>query len=305
MMIRVNLGGIVPLSTVDWPGRAATVVFLRGCPLRCPHCQNPRLQSGERYVPLHYIASRIVSEVKGLRGVPRHIALFDGSDSETSSCRFTYSSSSPAGHSSSSDLQISIDEAVQRAHSKPFVDTLVLSGGEPLLQLGACVRLLRLGKSMDLKTGIETSGVFPENLQKLLEDGLVDRVFIDIKTSLHEPDYEVATGRGNNAPAVLSSLEICFRSGVSFEARSTVFPNMPSESQLVEIAEMLCSLNDRYPQSSFDGLTLQQGHPREGEKAFAPISAEAMQEIAASCRAACHEQLLVRVHAAPTIALKN
>ncbi|MCU0637876.1 MAG: radical SAM protein [Methanothrix sp.] len=251
------------------------------------------------------MASRIVSEVKGLRGVPRQEALFDGPDSETSSCRFSYSSSSPARHSSSSDLQISIDEAVSRARSKPFVDTLVLSGGEPLLQPVACVRLLRLGKSMDLKTGIETSGVFPENLQKLLWDGLVDRVFLDIKTALHEPDYEIATGRGNNAPAVLSSLEICFRSGVSFEARSTIFPNMPSESQLVKIAEMLCSLKDRYPQSSFDGMTLQQGRAQESEKAFEPISAEAMQNMAASCRAACHEQLLIRVHAASKIALKN
>ena len=34
---------IIPLSTVDWYGRAATVVFLMGCPFRCPYCQNHAL----------------------------------------------------------------------------------------------------------------------------------------------------------------------------------------------------------------------------------------------------------------------
>ncbi len=34
---------IIPLSTVDWYGRAVTVVFLMGCPFRCPYCQNHAL----------------------------------------------------------------------------------------------------------------------------------------------------------------------------------------------------------------------------------------------------------------------
>lgn len=36
----VNFGGIVPLSTVDWRGRSAVVVFFNGCPFRCPYCHN-------------------------------------------------------------------------------------------------------------------------------------------------------------------------------------------------------------------------------------------------------------------------
>ena len=31
---------MVPLSTVDWPGKLAAAVFLQGCPLACPYCQN-------------------------------------------------------------------------------------------------------------------------------------------------------------------------------------------------------------------------------------------------------------------------
>ena len=42
----VNFGGFVPVSTVDWPGRAVCTVFLRGCPARCPYCHNAALLGG-------------------------------------------------------------------------------------------------------------------------------------------------------------------------------------------------------------------------------------------------------------------
>lgn len=37
------LGGIVEVSTVDYPGKVVSVVFLCGCPFRCPYCQNWKL----------------------------------------------------------------------------------------------------------------------------------------------------------------------------------------------------------------------------------------------------------------------
>ncbi|NYT05218.1 MAG: anaerobic ribonucleoside-triphosphate reductase activating protein [Methanomicrobiales archaeon] len=45
--MQVNFGGFVPLSTVDWPGRAVCTVFLRGCPVRCHYCHNRDLQAGD------------------------------------------------------------------------------------------------------------------------------------------------------------------------------------------------------------------------------------------------------------------
>ncbi|PIN76423.1 anaerobic ribonucleoside-triphosphate reductase activating protein, partial [Candidatus Woesearchaeota archaeon CG10_big_fil_rev_8_21_14_0_10_47_5] len=34
------IGGVIPVSTVDWPGMLCSVVFLAGCDFRCPYCQN-------------------------------------------------------------------------------------------------------------------------------------------------------------------------------------------------------------------------------------------------------------------------
>lgn len=39
----LSVGGLVPLSTVDYPGRIAAVVFCQGCPWRCAYCHNPHL----------------------------------------------------------------------------------------------------------------------------------------------------------------------------------------------------------------------------------------------------------------------
>ena len=40
-----RVGGVVPFSTVDYPGRICAVVFLQGCPWRCGYCHNPHLQA--------------------------------------------------------------------------------------------------------------------------------------------------------------------------------------------------------------------------------------------------------------------
>ncbi len=37
------LGGMTPLSTIDFPGRLAAVFYTQGCPLRCGYCHNPEL----------------------------------------------------------------------------------------------------------------------------------------------------------------------------------------------------------------------------------------------------------------------
>lgn len=39
------IGGIVSLTTVDFPGHLAAVVFFQGCPWRCLYCHNPHLQT--------------------------------------------------------------------------------------------------------------------------------------------------------------------------------------------------------------------------------------------------------------------
>jgi pyruvate formate lyase activating enzyme len=67
--MKVNFGGFVPLSTVDWRGRAVCTVFFRGCPVRCPYCHNAGILAGEDFRPVEEIAGMIRSSLMLISGV--------------------------------------------------------------------------------------------------------------------------------------------------------------------------------------------------------------------------------------------
>lgn len=48
----LQVGGLTTLSTSDYPGMLAAVVFCQGCPWRCGYCQNPHLLAGHCAQPL-------------------------------------------------------------------------------------------------------------------------------------------------------------------------------------------------------------------------------------------------------------
>lgn len=57
--MKVNYAGTVPISTVDWRGRAAITIFFRGCPLHCPYCQNHPYLHGLNPVELDFLKEQI------------------------------------------------------------------------------------------------------------------------------------------------------------------------------------------------------------------------------------------------------
>ena len=45
MTARLRVGGLVPLTTLDFPDHLACVLFCQGCAWRCGYCHNPQLIS--------------------------------------------------------------------------------------------------------------------------------------------------------------------------------------------------------------------------------------------------------------------
>ena len=66
--------------------------------------------------------------------------------------------------------------------SSPFISGVVFSGGEPTKQREALVELARYAKSISLDVGIQTNGLFPDTLNQLVEEHLVDKVALDFKS---------------------------------------------------------------------------------------------------------------------------
>jgi len=180
--LKFRLMGITDLSTIDWPGKLATIVFFQGCNLRCPWCQN----------------------VDGID--PR-----GGKDAE-------------------------VEDAVQHINGlKPIIDSIVLTGGEPLLQPEACLEILKASKELGLNCAIETNATDPQALERLLP--YLDLVAIDVKAPPSDPGlYEKVTGSTGMpglAQKVKEGLKFAVDSKTEVEARTTVVPTLNDDEKII------------------------------------------------------------------------
>ena len=73
---------------------------------------------------------------------------------------------------------------------KGLLDGVAISGGEPLLQPDLADFLRRI-KDLGYKIKMDTNGFFPDRLRKVVEEGLADRIAMDVKNA---PDRYPETG---------------------------------------------------------------------------------------------------------------
>lgn len=73
---KVDYGGTISISTMDWFGKCSCVIFFNKCPFRCNYCQNYRLLDNTNLVDVKMIknkiedSSRFVSSVVFSGGEP-------------------------------------------------------------------------------------------------------------------------------------------------------------------------------------------------------------------------------------------
>lgn len=128
--------------------------------------------------------------------------------------------------------------------STDFVNSIVFSGGEPTMQEKPLEALLRFSRKNDLQTGIQTNGYYHSTLKKLVEKGLMDMVFLDIKSSPSNiSNYKSITGVDDAYKKVFESFKIINMSRVSNEIRTTVF--RPFIKEVFDIAKFLEQYNYR------------------------------------------------------------
>jgi len=140
---------------------------------------------------------------------------------------------------------------------KNLLDSIVVSGGEPLLQPEGIRAVCRLAKEMGLKVMLNTNGSRPNVVEGLLNDGLIHRVALDVKAPLTPGSYTPFQGaEGGNVPAMVKrTMEICRERGVEVEARTTVAPGLSDEPGFIKaIAEDIIDLCDLYVLQQFDNM---------------------------------------------------
>lgn len=56
---KVDYGGVISISTVDWFGKSSCVIFFNKCPFRCNYCQNYKLLDNTNLVDIELIKNKI------------------------------------------------------------------------------------------------------------------------------------------------------------------------------------------------------------------------------------------------------
>ena len=105
-----------------------------------------------------------------------------------------------------SDLRDETEIIELIAGSAPLVSGVILTGGEPTMQGDALASLARAGHELGLLVGVQTNGVYPRVLDRLIEEELVDRVALDIKARWERYARLFGVDRVDQ---VRESLELC------------------------------------------------------------------------------------------------
>ena len=103
------------------------------------------------------------------------------------------------------------------------MDAVCITGGEPTLYNELAEFISRI-KQMGFLVKLDTNGTNPEMLSELLARRLVDYIAMDIKAPVER--YSEITGVEVNIEKIKKSIEVIRNSGIGYEFRTTVFPEL-------------------------------------------------------------------------------
>ena len=118
--------------------------------------------------------------------------------------------------------------------SADFLDAIVISGGEPLVQTDAVIEILSYVRQIGLKTKLDTSGIYPDRLKKILDLNLLDFISLDVKTTFYK--YRKITG-ANVGFQVKKSMDLINKAGVHLEARTTYVPTLHTKKDIFNLVD--------------------------------------------------------------------
>ena len=138
-----------------------------------------------------------------------------------------------------------------------ILDGVAITGGEPLLHADIGEFIAKI-KSMGYKVKLDTNGTFPDRLEKILSEGNVDYVAMDLKNTFDK--YAKTVGIDNfDVSLIKRSIRAIQESGVAYEFRTTVVLPLHDADDFGEIAKQVEGTENYFLQSFVDSGNLLNG----------------------------------------------
>lgn len=231
-------------SVHDGPG-IRTLVFFKGCPLRCRWCQNPESLDAEREIA--FFASKCIACGECAKVCPKGAIVLDGDRridralcDRCGRCAEVCYAEALTVIGKEYDVRALLD-VVER--DRPFYEQsgggVTVSGGEPTLQFDFLLEFLRAAKEAGLNTVIETCGAFAwSTFKKLLP--YLDIIYFDLKV-IDEKEHKRLTRTGNRR--ILANARKLVESGKKVVFRVPLVPGMTdTEQNLSDLIDLLGEL---------------------------------------------------------------
>ncbi len=120
---------------------------------------------------------------------------------------------------------------------KGILEGVAITGGEPTLHSDLPDFIRRI-KEEGFLVKLDSNGTNPEMLERLINEGLLDYVAMDVKSS--REGYSKAVGLENyNLEKIEKSIEILKKCKVDFEFRTTVVKGLHSKEDIENIGKWL------------------------------------------------------------------
>ncbi|MDR1797277.1 MAG: glycyl-radical enzyme activating protein [Clostridiales Family XIII bacterium] len=229
MAVMARISDVQRFSVHDGPG-IRTVVFFKGCPLRCLWCQNPETQSTEKQLALypdHCIGCG------GCLYACSHGAVdiaFSTDRAQCAVCGACAVCVADARKIIGEDWELA-DLAALCMRDRAFYERtgggVTLGGGEPLAQAGAAAALLALLKQEGLHTAVETSGYSSKaDFAALCEN--TDLFLFDLKV-MDAKKHERFCGKPNGP--ILANLDVAAKAGKEIVIRIPLVPGINDDGE--------------------------------------------------------------------------
>jgi pyruvate formate lyase activating enzyme len=232
----------------DGPG-IRTLVFLKGCPLRCQWCCNPESQWAQPQ--LRYISFRCKACLECVGSCPSFsISFSDGAihrnfddcyccNSKECLEKCNYDAISLSGKEISSEELVEII-ALDIPFYRNSGGGVTFSGGEPLMQPAFLLDILRKCKKLDIHTAVETCGWADRKaLQRVLP--FTDLFLFDLK--IIDPELHF-TFTGQPVGPILGNLAFLASGKADVQIRFPLIPGITDTLQNLESVANIMTINN-------------------------------------------------------------